>query len=141
LWKEDPESYLTGGVNLVPLAPLANVPGKALPGVVRRMAARINAEPEPRVSMLRTATYLLMGLRYSEEVAFRLLEGVQGMKEGPIREAQRMLLILGEIRFGTPRKKIRETIEMIRDLEHLERLSRRLVDASISDWTGLLDAL
>jgi hypothetical protein len=33
------------------------------------MAARISAEPEPRASILWTATYLLMGLRYSEEVA------------------------------------------------------------------------
>ena len=45
LWGEDPEPYLTAGVNLVPLAPLANVTVEALPGLVRRMAARINAEP------------------------------------------------------------------------------------------------
>ena len=50
LWEEDPESYLTAGVNLVPLAPLTKVPEteEALRGLVRRMAERINAEPEPR---------------------------------------------------------------------------------------------
>jgi predicted transposase YdaD len=154
LWKEDPDSYLTAGVNLVPLAPLANVPAKALPGMVRRMAARINTEPEPRASMLWTATYLLMGLRYSEEVALRLLEGVQTMKEsttyqailregrieGRIEGEQRVLLIQGEIRFGTPDERIRHAIEEIRDLEHLERLSRRLFDTNIKDWAELLDS-
>jgi predicted transposase YdaD len=149
LWKEDPESYLTGGVNLVPLAPLANVPGKALPGVVQRMAARINAEPEPHASMLWTATYLLMGLRYSEEVASQLLEGVQNMKEsttyqailreGRVEGEQRMLVLLGEDRFGAPDESTRIAIEGIRDLEHLERLSRRLLDPNINGWEELLD--
>ncbi len=87
VWKEDPESYLNAGVNLVPLAPLANVPAEALPGLVQRMATRINAEPEPRASMLWTATYLLMGLRYSEEVALQLLEGVRTMQESTTYQA------------------------------------------------------
>jgi predicted transposase YdaD len=157
VWKDDPESYLTAGVNLVPLAPLANVPAQALPGMVRRMAARINAEPEPRASMLWTATYLLMGLRYSEAVALQLLEGVQNMREsttyqailregrneglieGAVRELQRVLLIQGEIRFGAPNERIRNAIEEIRDLEHLERMSRRLLDTNLHDWEGLLD--
>ena len=29
LWREDPDWYLTAGVNLVPLVPLASVPAKA----------------------------------------------------------------------------------------------------------------
>ena len=55
----------------------------------------VNAEPRPRAAKLWTATYLLMGLRYS------LLEGVQTMQEsddrneGSIAEAQRMRLRLG----------------------------------------------
>jgi hypothetical protein len=61
LWGEDPEPYLTAGVNLVPLAPLANVAEVALPGVVERMATRINALPRARSVKLWTATYLLMG--------------------------------------------------------------------------------
>ena len=67
LWQEDPEPYLTAQVNLVPLAPLTNVPEseEALRGLVRRMAERINAEPQPRAAKLWTATCLLMGLRFS----------------------------------------------------------------------------
>jgi hypothetical protein len=43
-----PEPHLTVGVNLVPLAALANVMERALPRLVDRMAARINAEPSRR---------------------------------------------------------------------------------------------
>jgi hypothetical protein len=50
-----------------------------------------------------------------------------------------VLLLQGEIRFGTPDESIRNAIEAIRDLEHLERLSRRLFDTNIHDWAELLD--
>jgi hypothetical protein len=73
LWTEDPEPYVAAGINLVPLAPLANVAEQALPGLIERMAARINAEPEPRAAKLWTATYLLMGLRYQDELTSQLL--------------------------------------------------------------------
>jgi hypothetical protein len=76
-WQEDAESYLRAGVNLVPLAPLAAASEPELPALVRRMAERINAEPPPRAAKLWTATYLLMGLRYSEELVSRLLIVVQ----------------------------------------------------------------
>jgi len=57
---------------------------------------------------------------------------------GRILEAQRLLLIQGEIRFGTPDERIREAIERIRDLEHLERMLVRILDANIHDWEDLL---
>jgi len=98
-----------------------------------------------------------MGLRCSEELASQLLEGVQkmqesttyqailregrneGLIEGRITEAQRMLLLQGEVRFGAPEEATRNAIEAIRDLECLERMSKRILDASIGDWDGLLD--
>ncbi len=162
IWQEDSESYLAAGVNLVPLVPLTDVPENGLPGVVRRMADRINAEPEPRAAMLWTATYLLMGLRFSNDFASQLLEGVQNMQEsttyqailkegrkegrdeglieGRVSEAQRLLLMLGEARFGEPDGAARGTIEATQDLERLERLTRRVIDASVQDWNGLLGA-
>ena len=154
LWQEDPESYLTGGVNLVPLAPLTNVPDaeEELRGLVRHMAERINAEPEPRAAKLWTATYLLMGLCFSKEFASRLLEGVQNMREsttyqailtegrneGRVGEAQRMLLMLGETRFGEPDEATCGAIEAILDVERLERMTKRVLDTNIQDWNGLL---
>jgi predicted transposase YdaD len=158
LWQEDPELYMAGGVNLVPLAPLTNVAEDALPGLVQRMADRINAEPEPRAAMLWTATYLLMGLRFSNEVATHLLEGVQNMQEsttyqailkegrneglveGRVSEAQRMLLMLGEARFGEAGAATRGAIAAIQDVARLESLTKRILDTNVEDWNGLLAA-
>jgi len=90
-----------------------------------------------------------MGLRYSDELTDSLLEGVQNMHEsttyekilrdGGIAEAQRLLLLLGEIRFGVPEARPRSAIEAIQDIERLERMSKRILDADIHDWDGLLD--
>jgi hypothetical protein len=71
MWDEDPEPYLTSGINLVPLAPITDVTEDELPGLVKRMEVRINAEPRPSASKLWTATYVLLGLRYSKQVASR----------------------------------------------------------------------
>ena len=164
LWQEDPASYLNAGINLVPLAPLTNVAEDSLPDLVQQMAARINAEPAPRAAKLWTAAYWLMGLRFSDELVAPLLEGVQNMREsstyqatlregreeglmegrnegliqGRIGEAQRMLLMLGEDRFGEPDEATRGAVEAIHDVERLERMTKRVLDTGIQDWDGLL---
>jgi hypothetical protein len=79
LWRENAETFVNAGIGLVPLAPLTAVSEADLPRIVGRMAERINAEPRARASKLWTATYLLMGLRYSDELTDSLLEGVQNM--------------------------------------------------------------
>ena len=156
LWEENPEAYLTAAVNLVPLAPLTDVKENTLPEFVRRMAERINAEPEARAEMLWTATYLLMGLSYSEEVVSQLLEGVarmresttyqailregrnEGLIEGRISEAQRILVRQGTKRFGEPGNTILAFIEAIGDVQQLEKLSERILDPDVHDWNSLL---
>jgi predicted transposase YdaD len=154
LWEEDPDSFLNAGVALVPLAPLTDVSEDALPDLIRRMAARINSEPPPQANKLWTATYVLMGLRYSTELAARLLKGVQTMKEsttyqailqegrieGGIAEAQRILLRQGTKRFGEPDATTVATLEAIQDIDRLEALIERTLDFGIRDWDGLLDA-
>src|SRR5208283_3067164 len=151
LWQENVEPFLNVGVGLVPLAPLTDVPEAALPQVVRRMADRINSEPRSRAARLWTATYLLMGLRDSDELTDSLLEGVQNMREsttyqailtegrneGRVGEAQRMLLMLGETRFGEPDEATRGAVEAILDVERLERMTKRVLDTNIQDWNGL----
>jgi hypothetical protein len=148
LWQEDPDPYLAGGVNLVPLAPLTNVAEESLPDLVRRMGERINAEPRPRAEKLWIATLFLMELRYEEAFAMQLVDGVYNMreskiyqailKEGRVGEAQRMLLRQGGIRFGPPDETTRSAVEAIGDLDRLERMSDRVLDMSIDDWNGLL---
>ena len=153
LWQEDPDPYLTGGVNLVPLAPLTNVAEESLPDLVRRMAERINVEPPSRAEKLWIAAMFLMTLRYEPVFAKQLVDGVynmresamyqlilqEGRNEGRVGEAQRLLLRQGGIRFGPPDEATRAAVEAIGDLDRLERMSDRIVDLSIHDWNGLLD--
>jgi hypothetical protein len=148
LWQHDAEPYLTTGVGLVPLAPLTKLSEPELPGLVRRMADRINREPHRRAAKLWTATFLLMGLRYSDELAIQLLEGVQTMHEsttyqrivndGRLAEARRMLLLLGTKRFRAPDAAIVSALEAIRDIDRLEALGERIIDPDIHDWQVLL---
>jgi len=148
LLKEDPESYLTAGVGLVPLAPLTEVSEAGLPGVVWRMADRINGEPRPRAAKLWTATYLLMRLRYSDDLTFSLLEGVQTMHEsttyrriindGRLEEARRFLLRQGTKRFREPDATTVTALEAIRDIDRLEALGERILDPDLLDWKDLL---
>jgi len=154
LWGEDPESYLTAGVNLVPLAPLTDVNEDDMPGLVQRMNERISAEPRPRALKLWTAAYLLMGLRYSEDVISHLLAGAhnmqesttyqailrEGSQEGRISEAQRLVLHLGTKRFGAPDASTAAALEAIRDVERLEALGERILDRDVRDWNSLLGA-
>ena len=120
------------------------------------MAERINAEPRPRAAKLWTATYLLMGLRYSDELTDSLLEGVQtmqesttyqkilregrdeGQKDGRITEARRMLLRLGTKRFRTPDATTLAALEAIKDIDRLEAIGERILDPEIHDWDELL---
>jgi hypothetical protein len=107
---------------------------------------------------------VLMGLRFSNDFAYHLLEGVHNMQEsttyqailnegrneglvegrneglikGRVTEAQRLLLMLGETRFGEPDVATRGAIEATLDLERLERLTKRVVDMNVQDWNGLV---
>ena len=148
LWQEDPEPYLTGGVNLVPLAPLTKVTKAGLPHLVGRMAERINPEPDPRADKLWFAAYMLMGWRYDEKLATQSLKGVWNMHESPTyqavlregrqEEARRLLLRHGTRRFGKPDAAIIAAIEAIEDIDRLESLTDRVVDATTADWNDLL---
>jgi hypothetical protein len=52
LWKESADSFLNAGVELVPLAPLADVTEQQLPELVHKMAERINALDSARAAKL-----------------------------------------------------------------------------------------
>jgi predicted transposase YdaD len=98
-----------------------------------------------------------MGLRFSDDVTDSLLEGVQtmqesttyqkilregrkeGLLEGRISEAQRMLLRLGRKKFHDPDAATVAALEAISDLERLETMGERILDSEIRDWTELLE--
>jgi predicted transposase YdaD len=154
VWERPVEELLTGNLATLPLAPIAQVSSADLPAVIRRMDERFDREADPReIGDLWAATYLLMGLVYPENVAKALVQGVRKMKEsatyqailregkaegkaeGKVEEAQRILLRLGRKRFGQAKAGIRAKIETITDLDRLERLADRVLDArSWNEW-------
>jgi predicted transposase YdaD len=151
LWLRPVDPILVGGLGTLPLAPLGDVAREALPGVIRRMEERLTREAGPaEAASLWTATYILMGLRYSPEVVSHLLQGVRAMKEsatyqailaegraeGRAEEAKRLLLHLGGKRFGPPSAQTRAALEGIDSVERLEQLTEYLLE--VSGWDELL---
>jgi predicted transposase YdaD len=81
-WERPADEILAGGLATLPLAPLAKVKENELPTVIHAMQERLDREAtKNQAETLWTSTYLLMGLKYSDELIDRLLEGVQNMEE------------------------------------------------------------
>jgi predicted transposase YdaD len=153
VWQLPVETFLNGGLGILPLAPLSTVTENELPAVIAQMEQRIRAEATPEeAGTLWTAADVLMGLRYPRDLVAQLLQGVHGMKEsvtyqaiveegkmeGKIEARQEVLLELGQKRFGTPDASTETAVRAIADLERLKQLSERLLDAS--SWEELLGA-
>jgi hypothetical protein len=147
LWQQPPESLLTGGLGLLPLAPLAAVPEEQVEGVIRRMEERMKAEAAPEeAGNLWAATYVLLGLHYSREFTAQLMQKVRAMKESVTYQAiieegktlalQETLLALGTEQFGSPDEATRRTVLAITDLEYLQALAVRVLKAP--SWEELL---
>jgi hypothetical protein len=156
LWQQRPEPFLSAGAALAPLAPLTDVKPDAVPALVKRVAQRIRGAGGEKVEKLSLATYVLMGLRYSEAVSALLVkefpkmqesvtyqkilregrtEGrIEGRTEGEIAEARRMLLRQGTEVFGEPDARTKKAIESIEDVERLEALGVRLVRGGSKTW-------
>ncbi len=152
LWQENAESFLTAGVCLVPLAPLTIVNEQDLPALIDRMADRINREPSPRAAKLWTATYLLLGLRFPDDLTFSLLDGVQKMQEsttyqrilregrveGRILAVRELIFEHGRMRFAEPDAATVDAVEAIQDFDHLKALHDRAYDLNVHNWDELL---
>jgi predicted transposase YdaD len=147
VWQLPVEQLLSGGIGMLPLAPVSDVPEGEVRQVIRQIKDRLGGPKQPRRARdILAATYVLLGLRYSEQVAHALFEEVLGMKEsttyqaivreGRAEEARRMLLLQGEARFGSPDSAARAAIESMADLAELEELGLRLMNAG--SWQELL---
>lgn len=154
VWEQPVESFLRGGVGMLPLAPLCDVTPEALPGVIRQMEQRIETEAPAEAGTLWTSAYILMGLRYPPEFAAQLLKGVRAMKEsstyqaileegeakgrseGRVEGERNLLLRLGSKRFGQPAASTLETLQAITSLEQLEQLGERLLE--VESWAELM---
>jgi predicted transposase YdaD len=155
------ETYLKAGISLVPLAPLTNVTEADLPGLIRRMEQQIDKQPKRRAGKLWTATNVLMGLRYPEELVSQLLKGkMEAMRESTTYQAilqegrqegitlgreegitvgeQQALLRQGTKRFGPPGPATVTAIEAIHDMGRLGTLLDRILELNIQSWDDLL---
>jgi hypothetical protein len=151
IWQLPPETFLSGGLGIVPLAPLSAVAENELPGVICRMDERIRAEATPdEAGTLWTAADVLMGLRYPRQLVAQLLQGVHGMKDsvtyqaiveegeikGILRARQEVLLQLGGRRFDVPSKATETALRSIADPGRLARMIGALLD--VTNWDELL---
>jgi hypothetical protein len=153
VWEIPAATWLSGGLGLVPLAPLGSVPKADLPAVVTQMKQRFDREAPSQAKELWSAVYILMGLRYERAMVQTLLRGVMNMKEsttyqaileegkaegiakGKAEEARKMLLLLGRDRFGEPSAKIAALLDALTDLGQLEALGLRLLH--VKTWEEL----
>lgn len=161
VWEIPVGTLLSGGIGTLPLAPIAAVTEQELPGVIDAMKRRTDTElPAQEARELWTATRILMGLRWLPDLVGQLLHGVQGMKEsatyqeivregmqegreqgivqGRTAEARSLLLRQGSKRFGPPDAAVRERLEAIVHLPHLEALFDRVLDGTCTSWGELL---
>ena len=159
IWELPVETILAGPIGVLPLAPLSYVASDALPEVIRRMDARFHAEATSAdAGEMWTGAYVLMGLRYPDDLTEKLLKGVRGMQEsatyrkilregeargeikgeaiGEIKGERKLILRQGRKRFGEPDEATIAALEAITSIERLEQIGVRLLE--VESWTDLL---
>ena len=148
MWDEDPEPYLTSGINLVPLAPITNVTQDELPGLVKRMEGRINAESKPMHRSSgppRTCSWGYGTRKRLRHICWRECTTCRNRRrirpfsaKARVTGEQRLLILQGTRRFGKPDTATVAAIESIREIEKLDAIGVRLVDTDVQDWKSLL---
>jgi hypothetical protein len=165
IWQEPPEALLTAGLSVLPLAPVSNVAPDQLEAVVTGVAERLKREADPELmTLLWAATRVLMGLRYERAQVQTLIEGVQAMifgirgieeswvyqdilakgraegeARGAIEEARNVPLRQGRKKLGEPDERVRSLLSELADLDRLNLLLERVLDAE--RWDDLFPGL
>jgi hypothetical protein len=149
VWQLPVEQLLAGGVGTLPLAPISDVTEARVPDVIRRMKVRLSSEPRrQRAADLWAATYMLLGLRYSDAFANLLFQEVLGMEESAtyqaivrktrLAEARRLLFVVGEELLGPPSETARAAVNALEEVDRLEQLVKRATH--VDSWDELLAA-
>jgi predicted transposase YdaD len=159
VWRLAPEPLLTGGLALLPLAPISAVTEAELPGIIQRIGRRLAGRGRRRqAEKVWAAAFILLGLRHSPDLAEQLFRGVVSMKEsstyqailaeglaegmtkglalGAVAEAKKVLRFQGDEAFGPPDPRTASRIERLDDLARLEELLKRVRTAG--NWEELL---
>jgi hypothetical protein len=156
MWQQPVEPFLRGGLQLLPLATLCQLPAdrpiaEALHDVVMEIDRRLGQECEPGQAVrLMTAAFILTGLRVAREAIAPIFSGVrvmhestafdyyveEGVKKGMIQGQQRQLLSVGRKLLGEPDDATSEALQAIQDEDRLERLALTMLTAT--SWQELL---
>lgn len=153
LWERPAEALLAGPLGAAPLAVLGSLPERAdliqgLTGIAQRLIERLEREAESRQKkLLLTAAFVLTGLRLRRNQALQVFAGVRAMRgsdtfqaildEGRETEARRLIRRLAARTLGEPDEPTVTRLEGITDIERLERIFDRAMEAS--SWQDLLD--
>ena len=147
LWQQPLAPLLAGPVGLLPLAPLTDEAEADLPGVIDHVVRRLRAETDrAEAAKMEVATFVLMGMRYDEDVLERLYRGVPEMEEssgyqlimkrGERKALIRTVLDLGRLKFGDLDADQLASLQRTKDLDRLGEMSRRIITATT--WDELL---
>lgn len=153
VWELPADVLLTTGLGTTPLALLTDDAAPRLPELVKRFAERIERE-EPsteRASLLLSAGFILLGLRYDKAVARSLFTGVQKMREsstyqaileegreegrdeGRIQTRQEDLFTLLQERFGAVPPEVEARIRATTDPVRLHAAVRQVLRINAPD--------
>jgi hypothetical protein len=152
LWQRPVKPFLKGGLGLLPLAPLCQLPAgvpleQAVTDVVHQIDRRLQAETEhAEAARLMAATFVLTGLRVPRELLADIYRGVRLMEDssayllilerGEIKGKVSAILRQGRKRFGPADAATEAALKAITDLDRLDRL----IDAvlTVNSWQELL---
>jgi hypothetical protein len=154
------EQLLTGGIGVLPVAPLADDGVGKLVEVLARIDRRLKAEASPvEADKLRATTTILMGLRHPPDLVRQVMQGAAvmwdkvfedssmvqevykrgeqaGEERGGVAQARKQLLRFARAKLGPPDSSTLAEIEAVDDLDRLDFLSERL--RTVNSWKDLL---
>jgi hypothetical protein len=116
--------------------------------VAQRLLVRLEREAPPRQKkLLLTAAFVLTGLRLKRNQALQVFAGVRAMREsdtflaildeGHETQTRRLIRRLAKPTLGEPDQPTVTRLESITDIDRLERIFDRAMEAS--SWQDLLD--
>jgi hypothetical protein len=147
VWQAPVDPFLSGGLGLLPLAPISNIERAEVPDVLRRLHERLRQVGEQdQVDDILTSTAMLLQLRYSEGFLAMLSDVLRGELEQTtlyralarsvrLEDWRKMLLLVGEKRFGPADAVVRAAVNAISQPEELERLCERAFE--VNSWQEL----
>jgi hypothetical protein len=153
LWERPAEDLLASDLGITPLAMLGRLPETlsledGLTAMAHRVVERVVTEAPPeRIKKLLTDAFLLTGLRVRRDVAARIFRGVRAMHEsdtylaildeGQEKGIRRSILAVGEDHLGPADDSTKSQLNLITDLDRLERMVRQAAKAA--SWQEILE--